>query len=62
MCLVTHMYTAAKFPKIDLYMRQTNVDSNEIRKTAQNPIQKQDILSHAILSKDTVRCILLVSS
>jgi len=43
-------YIVAKFPKIDLYMRQINADTNEIWKTAQNAIQKQDTLSHAILS------------
>lgn len=44
------IYIVAKFPKIDLYMRQINADTNEIRKTAQNAIKKHDILSHAILS------------
>ena len=43
------IYIVAKFLKIDLYMRQINADTNEIWKTAQNAIQKHDILSHAIL-------------
>jgi len=44
------IYIVAKFPKIDLYMRQVNADTNEIWKAAPNAIQKHDILSHAILS------------
>jgi hypothetical protein len=44
------IYTVAMFPKIDLYVWQTNADTNEIWKAAQNAIQKHDILSHAILS------------
>lgn len=47
------IYIVAKFPKIHLYMRQINADTNEIWKTAQNAIQKHDILSHAILSFKT---------
>lgn len=38
------IYIVAKFPKIDLYMRQINADTKDIWKTAQNAIQKHDIL------------------